>query len=192
MLPSGGCQGALQGRRWWLAFDQRLQHRQVGGARLVQAGQHRVHGSNATLWRDDQARPAFAWVRGAVRFCDGFESPHDGRPDRDDSPARRARRVYQAGGLGWYAVELLVGRLVIFEAGDAGVQDQRRDLEAAGYEVRDQLRRKRSSGRGHLGAARLRGVDGLIIARRPALPDVPVADWETVPLQVFTQRFWKI
>src|SRR5918997_2226264 len=192
MLPSGGCQGALQGRRWWLAFDQRLQHRQVGGAWLVQAGQHRVHGPDATLWRDDQARPAFAGVRGAVRFCDGFERPHDGRPDRDDSPVRRARRIYQAGGLGWYAVELLVGWLVIFEAGDASVQEQGRYLDAAGYEVCEQLWRKRSSGGGHLGAARLRGVDRLVVARRPTLPDVPVADREPVPLQVFIQRLRQV
>src|SRR5215211_5454006 len=171
-----------------LATGERFEHRQVARAWLVQPGEHRVYGSDAALRRDDEPGPAFAGVRDPILARDRFERPHDSRPDRDDAPARRSRRVHQAGGLRRYPVELLVGGLVAFEAGHAGVQDQGRELYAAGDETRDELRRESPSGRGHLGAARLRGVDRLVVAYGPALPDVAVADREPVPVEVLVQR----
>ena len=102
-----------------LASGESLEHRQVARARLVQAGEHRAHGPDGALGRDDQPGPALAGVCDPILVRDGFERPHGRRTYRDDAPARRARRVYQAGGIGRDAVELLVGGLVIFEAGDA-------------------------------------------------------------------------
>src|SRR5688500_4499070 len=117
-----------------------------------------------------------------VRY--GLQCPHYGRPDGYDPSSRLARRVDRAGGLGGYAVELLVRRLVVFEAGDARMQHERYDLYSLCDEARDELWGEGSARRRHLCATHLRGVDRLVVARRPALPDVAVPDGRSVSLQI--------
>src|SRR5215213_1329741 len=81
------------------ATCERLEHREVARARLMQAGEHSAHGADWALWRDKQVGPAFAGVRGAVLVCNCLERAHGRGPDRDDAPACCAGRVDQARGL---------------------------------------------------------------------------------------------
>ena len=72
-----------------LTSGQRFEHRQVGGARLVQPGQQRVDGAQPALWCDDEVRPAFTCARDSLIIGHGFERAHHGCPDGDDAPACR-------------------------------------------------------------------------------------------------------
>src|ERR687889_506670 len=109
-------------------------------ARFMQSCQHRVDGPYAALRRYEDVGPAFARMGRAVPVSDRLERPHDGSSDGDHPSSRSVRRVDRLRGLGRDPVELLVGRLVIFQA------------------------------------AYLRGVDTLVVAHGPALPDVAVPD----------------
>src|SRR5215212_8301667 len=181
-------QGFAVGDAQVLAACEGFEHREVGGARLVQAGEHRVYRPDTALGRDDQARPASAGVRGSVPVHDGLERSHGRRPDSDDTPTRNTGGVHQAGGIGRDAVELLVGRLVVLEAGHAGVQYQGRELDASGDETGDELGRERPPGGRHLRATPLRGVDRLVVAYGPAPLYVAVADREPVPVEILLER----
>ena len=79
-------------------------------------------------------------------------------------------------GGGGHTGPLRVGQLVGLERGHAGVQHDGRDADALGHEPGDHLGRERAAGAGHLGAARLGGVDVLVGAERPRPLDVAVAD----------------
>ena len=104
------------------ASDERLQHRQVGGARFVQPRQHRVDGPYAALRGYEDVGPALAWVGRAVPIGDRLEGAHDCGSDGDHPAARRAGRVDRGCGLRRDTVELLIWRLVVFEACYARVQ----------------------------------------------------------------------
>ena len=124
-------QGFLVCKLQVLALGERFEHRQVARARLVQTSEHRAHGPDTALWRDDQLGPALARMSHLVLVRDGLECSHGRRPDRDDATAGRARGVHQPCCIWWDAVELLVGRLVVFEDCDPVVQDLWRELLAA-------------------------------------------------------------
>src|ERR671910_2694838 len=117
MLRAGG--GKLAFRH---ASDERLEHRQMGGARFVQPRQHRVDGPYAALRCYKDVGPALAWVGRVVPIGDRLEGAHDCGPDGNHPAACCAGRVDSGRGLSRDAVELLVWRLIVFEAGDAGVQ----------------------------------------------------------------------
>src|SRR5918996_5453696 len=72
------------------ASDERLQHRQMGGARFVQPRQHRVNGPYAALRRYEDLSPALAWVGRAVLFGDCLEGAYDCGTDGDHPASRRA------------------------------------------------------------------------------------------------------
>src|SRR5215210_6510508 len=180
MIPPRGGDGTYRP-----ASGECLQHRKVGRSWFVQSRQHRVHGPYAALRGYEEVGPAFSWMGHAVLVCDGLQSAHYGRPDGHDPASRRACSVDRAGGLGRDTVELLVGRLVVFEAGYARVKYERYDLDSLRDEARDELRGERPSCGRHLGATHLRCVNRLVVARRPALPDVAVPDRSPVPLQIF-------
>ena len=73
-----------------------------------------------------------------------------------------------------------VGQLVRLQRGDTGVQDQGGDAHALGHQSGDHLGGERPPRAGHLGAARLGGVDVLVQVDRPRPLDVPVADRSAV------------
>src|SRR4028118_2155092 len=85
-LPVGDPEVAASGYR----FEQP----EVGGARLVQAGEHRAHGPDAAFGRDDLAGPSFSGVRRAVGTGHGLQGPHDrgaaGHPPPDRVPGPAA------------------------------------------------------------------------------------------------------
>src|SRR4028119_507369 len=81
----------------------------------------------AAFGRANRAGPPCAGVRRAVGAGHGLQGPHGGGADGHDLPARASRRVDEPGRGCRYPVELLVGRLVLLDAGDAGVQDQGRN-----------------------------------------------------------------
>src|SRR5215213_21155 len=145
-------------------------------ARFVQSCQHCIDGPYAALRRYEDVRPAFTRMGRAVPIRDRLECPHDGSSDGDHPSSRSARRVDRLRGLGRDPVELLIRRLVVFEAGYARVKYQRYDPDPVRHEACDQLRGESPSRRWHLGAAYLRGVDTLVVAHGPALPDVTVPD----------------
>ena len=101
----------------------------------MQSGEQRVHGPDTAFGGYKEVRPAFAGVCNARPVRDGFERPHHRGSDRDDPSLRLVGGVDKAGGRGRHPVKLLVGRFVRFQTGDAGVQDQGRDLHAAGDET---------------------------------------------------------
>src|SRR5215212_10536437 len=177
-----GGEGA-QGR----APGERLQHRQVGRAGFVQSGQHRVHGSYAALRGYVEVGPTPARMGHAVPTRDGLQRTDDGCSDGYDPAPGYACGVDRGRGLQGNPVELLVRRLVVLEAGHTGVQYERQDLHPLRDEARDELGRKGPSRRGYLGATDLRGVDRLIVARRPDLPDVAVPDGRPVPVQILIE-----
>src|SRR5918994_2999916 len=158
------------------ASDERLQHRQMGGARFVQPGQHRVNGPYAALRGYEDSGPALARVCRAISIGDRLEGAHDRGPDCDHPVSRRAGRVDRGCGLRRDTVELLIWRLVFFQACYARVQYERHDPDPIRDEASDQLRRKSPSRRRHLGATYLSGVDRLVVDCRPALLDVAVPD----------------
>src|SRR5215210_8345304 len=98
------------------ASGERLQHRQVGGARFVQACQHRVNGPYAALRGYEYVGPALAWVGRAVPIGNRLEGAHDCGPDGDHPEVRPAGHVDRGRGLRRDTVELLIRRLVVFEA----------------------------------------------------------------------------
>src|SRR3712207_1058252 len=104
------------------AADERLQHRQVGGARFVQPCQHRVDGPYAALRGYEYVGPTLARVGRAVSSGDRLEGAHDRGPDGDHPASRRAGRVDRGRGLGRDTVKLLIWRLVVFQACYARVQ----------------------------------------------------------------------
>src|SRR5215210_8624468 len=171
MLPARGGEGAHRP-----ASGERLEHREMGRTRFVQSCQHRVDGPYAALRRYKDVGPAFPRMGRTVPVRDRLERPHDGSSDGDHPASRSARRVDRLRGLSRDPVELLVGRLVVFEAGYARVKYQRYDPDPVRDEACDQLRGESPSRRRHLGAAYLRGVDALVVANRPTLPDVAVPD----------------
>src|SRR5215210_3625103 len=171
MLPARGGEGAHRP-----ASGERLEHREMGRARFVQSCQHRVDGPYAALRRYEDVGPAFARMGRAVPVRGRLKRPYDGSPDGDHPAACGTGCIDRLRGLSGDPVELLIGRLVVFEAGDARVQYKRHDPDPIRDEACDQLRGESPSRRGHLGAAYLRGVARLVVAHRPALLDVAVPD----------------
>src|ERR687893_1595753 len=80
-----------------LAAGQRFEHREVGGAWLVQSREHRVYGPDAALGRDYEARPALARVGRAALVRDGLEGAHSRSTYGHDPATRGTHRVHQAG-----------------------------------------------------------------------------------------------
>ena len=89
----------------------------------------------------DEAGPALARETVPGLVGDGLERADNGRSYRDDAMAGASGRVDALRGVARHAVELLVRRFVTLEAGDAGVQQERRDLDR-----RDDTSRVTSSG----------------------------------------------
>ncbi len=118
-------------------FDacQRLQHEEMAGLRFVQASQQPVDGMDAALRRNDEIRPAFARMDGSFRVGHRLQRTHNGCADRDDPFTVGVCGIHQTSGFRRDTIIFVVGRLVIFQAGDAGMEDQRRNLHA----VCDQL-----------------------------------------------------
>jgi hypothetical protein len=169
------------------AFRERFEHGKVRGAGLVEAGDQGVHRAYAAPWGDDEPGPALAGVYepAPVGYC--LQGPNPGRANRNDLLAGSTRGAYESSGLQRDAVELLIRRLVVFEAGNAGVQYERRDLHALRDKTGDKLRCERPPRGGHLSAAHFRGVDCLVIARRPLLFDVAIANRTPLPLEVLIE-----
>ncbi len=162
----------------------RLEHEEVARVRLVPAGEDAVDGAHAALGTDDHARPALARAHLAVLRGDALERAHDRGADGDHP----ARGVDRRGGAGRYAEALGVGRLPELERGDAGVEHDRGDGDAAVLERLEHPRAERPAGARHLGAAGLVGEDGLIVGQRPRGRRVPVADRPAVAGQVVEHR----
>src|SRR5829696_8067919 len=120
MLPARGGEGASRP-----ACGERLEHRQVGRARFVQPCQHGVNRPYAAFRRYEEVGPALTRMGRAVSVRDRLEGADYGGPDGDHPASRLARRVDGVRGLRGDPVELLVRWLVVFEAGDAGVQYER-------------------------------------------------------------------
>ena len=97
---------------------------------------------------------------------------------------RPARGVDQPRGVLGDAVALGEGRLAALGRGDAGVEHERRDRDAAGDEAGDELGGERPPGAGHLGAAVLQREHGLVVAQGPGPGHVAVADRLAVRVQV--------
>ena len=96
-------------------------------------------------------------------------------PTADDPATGRACPVHQPRGRLRHDVLLGLGRLVRLLAGDAGVQHDRRDHDAARHQGDEHPLGQRASRAGHLRAARDRGVDVLACLERPLALDVGVA-----------------
>ena len=93
---------------------------------VVKTGDHPGDRAQRPVGRDDEARPAFTGRRLAPLVRHGLQRTHDRRPDGHD-PAAGATRGVDTLGLSPSRGILLVRRLVILQARDAGVQQQRRD-----------------------------------------------------------------
>ena len=123
-----------------------FEHHQVRGARLVQSGNQGVHGPDGPAACDDQTRPSLARERGPRSIGDRLERTHDGCSHGHHSMTGASGGVDEIGGLPRHAIELFVRRLVILEACDTRVEQQRRDLDAARDEASDELRCERPPG----------------------------------------------
>src|SRR5215217_8935381 len=87
VLPARCGEGA-----WGRVSGEGLEHRQVGRAGFVQAGQHGVHGTYASLRGDVEVGPTLAWVGHAIPVGDGFQRADDGRSDGHYLAPRLASR----------------------------------------------------------------------------------------------------
>ena len=144
--------------------------------RLVQAGEEPVDRADAPVGGDDETRPSLACRHRAVRPRDGLERADDGCARGDDATAPAVHGVDEPGGLLRDPKPLRIGALVTLLGGDAGMQHDRCDEDAAGNEPCDQVCRERPAGARHLGAAGLHCVDVLVGRERPRPWHVPVAN----------------
>src|SRR5262245_25425939 len=104
----------------------------MGGVRFVETGDHAVHRAQRPPRTDHEIGPTLASGRRSPDVGDRLERAYDRRSDGDDTMTCSFRRVDALGGLWWNAIDLLVGWFVIFQARDARVEQQRRDLNPAG------------------------------------------------------------
>ena len=104
------------------------------------AGEQAVDGAQAALGRDDEARPAFA---GARRCRPASATVSSARttvvPTAITRPPQPCTALTSRAVVSGHAVALGVRRLAELGRGDAGVQRQRRDEDAARDELGDEL-----------------------------------------------------
>ena len=67
------------------ASTTRVEHRQMRGVRLVQSGDEPVDRPQRPIWRDHEARPAFARLTSFLFVGHGLERANDRRADGDDA-----------------------------------------------------------------------------------------------------------
>ena len=166
----------------------RLEHQQVRRLGLVPAGEQPVDRAHAALGRDDELGPARRRVHDAalVGRRSRARAPRWCRPRR--RAARGVHRVDVRGRGAGHAVALGVRHLVRFERRHAGVQQDRRDRDAARDEVDDELGGERPAA---LGISALPGSVPKICwyaVERPGAGHVPVADRLAVPGEVVEHR----
>ena len=147
------------------------------------AGEDPVHRAHPARRRHHQLGPSVPRPRPA-RPGIGLQRPNDRRAHGDhppsagtggvDAPGRRRRDPVALGG----------GELAGLGRGDPGVQHDRRQPDAGGDQLGHQPVGEAAPGARHLGAARHRGEDRLIVLDRPALGGAPVADGAAVGGQV--------
>ncbi len=121
---------------------------------------------------------------------DSFQGTYCRRADRDDTFALRSCSVDHPRSVQWHAIPFLVRRLVGFEAGDTGMQQQRHYGDAPRHQRGNQRGGEGASGGRHLGASHLGRIDRLVILAPPALRYIVVMDREPVLRQVRVQRAW--
>ena len=147
------------------------------GLRLVRAGEQAVDRPAGPARR---SRRGSSIRRSATTLPSGCETVSRARttvvPTAITRPPPLVRGVHQARRVPRNAEALRVGRLVALLRGDAGVQHDRRDEHAPVTSRVISSGRERAPGAGHLGAAGLGGVDGLVGGQRPASRHVAVAD----------------
>src|SRR5258708_18037633 len=96
-----------------------------------------------------------------------LESANDRCAHGDDPFSRCARYVNRSSRFYRNAKVLRVGRLVVLQAGDASMQDERRELNSAGDQLGDKLGSKCAPCRWHFCASGLGREYRLVIVRRP-------------------------
>ena len=149
------------------------------------AGDEPVDDADAALGRDHQVRPAAAGVDDARLVGHGLERAHDGGADGDHA----ARPLVDAArGVRGDLVVLGVRALAAFLRGDAGVERDALDADAAVAQRLQRGLRERARGARHLGAARFGGEDRLVVAERARRGVVGVPDRCAVAVQVGEQR----
>src|SRR6266571_7424701 len=74
-----------------------------------------------------------------------------------------------------------------FKAGNSSMQNQGCNLDAFGDELCNQLWRKGTACRGHFSASHLCDIDRLVVASRPTLLDITIANREAILCKVILQ-----
>ena len=163
-----------------------FEHRQVARLRLVEPGEQAVDDPHATLGRDRPGRSS----RGVAMTSPSPSSAALSSARTTVVPTAMTRRPSARAastasrGVARHPVLLRVRPLVAFQAGHAGVQRQRLELDATVRQPLEHVRRERPPRRRHLGRARPLGVDGLVHRQRPAPGHVRVRDRSTIAPEV--------
>ena len=110
------------------------------------ARQQATDGTNGMILIHDVTRPPFARVDVTRWGGNGLESAYDGGAHGDDAISGQSSRVDPAGRGHGDSIELLVWWFGALQTGDAGVKDQRSDLNSHGHKLGEQLRRERAAG----------------------------------------------
>src|SRR5690348_1391951 len=89
-----------------------------------------------------------------------------------------------------YSIILFIYWLIMFCAGYSCVQKEWSYLNSSGNQASQQFRCEGAPGRWHLCAPHFCCKHSLVVAKRPALLDVTVANGKPMLIQVIMQRAW--